>query len=424
MLDAGIDVFSTLNVQHLECLNDRIAELTGIRVRETIPDDVHRRGRRSRADRHHPRGAARAPARRQGLPARRIETALNNFFRVENLAALREVALRQVAEEVEDKRLTTEHVGSREERLSDRGPQAVGERLLALIEPYPGAQRLVRRAWRSAQRLGAELELLWVSPRRGIRRGPAGARSALRQLASVLGTRLYVEESDDSPAAVADVAKKHGTTYILMGAPKPRAGSGGCGRRSAAADGAASRRGRADGRRPCKREPSDVPGSRPPRRDRGGGKHMSTGAAAIAVAAARGRVACGLPAADSRRLQARRDQSQPVSAILLPFTGSLSRGAHSRPRYGWRRPRAPRPDAGVSRAGAQNLPLSPRSRHNADGMPLLEVIEQRAEAQGVPVDSRVARGRTPRDALRRLLEARTSTGSSSPPDRARTSRRA
>src|SRR5208283_1332869 len=95
-------------------------------------------------------------------PAERIDAALNNFFKVENLAALREVALRQVAEGVGAKRLTTELVGSREESLASDAPRAVGERLLALVEPYSGAQRLVRRAWRSAQRLGAELDLLWV----------------------------------------------------------------------------------------------------------------------------------------------------------------------------------------------------------------------------------------------------------------------
>ena len=60
------------------------------------------------------------------------------------------------------KRLTTELLGSREESLAADAPQAVGERLLALVEPDPGAQRLVRRAWRSSQRLGAELDLLWV----------------------------------------------------------------------------------------------------------------------------------------------------------------------------------------------------------------------------------------------------------------------
>src|SRR6202142_2850536 len=94
--------------------------------------------------------------------ADRIETALNNFFRIENLSALREVALRQVAQEVEAKRLVPGGAG-REDRLArTAAPQAVGERLLALITLSPQSQRVVRRAWRSAQRLGADLDLLWI----------------------------------------------------------------------------------------------------------------------------------------------------------------------------------------------------------------------------------------------------------------------
>ena len=106
MLAAGIDVFSTVNVQHLESLNDQVAELTGIRVRETVPDAVIGAADEvvliditpAVADR-----AAASPAR--SIRAERVPAALNNFFKVENLAALREVALRQVAEEVEAKRM-------------------------------------------------------------------------------------------------------------------------------------------------------------------------------------------------------------------------------------------------------------------------------------------------------------------------------
>ncbi|HVW18928.1 MAG TPA: histidine kinase, partial [Solirubrobacteraceae bacterium] len=98
-------------------------------------------------------------------------------------------------------------------------------RLLALVEPYPGAQRLVRRAFRSAQRLGAELDLLWVRPP-GTRLSDERQRSldALRELASVLGAQLIVEESDQVPAAIADVARRRGSTYVLMGKPRPARG--------------------------------------------------------------------------------------------------------------------------------------------------------------------------------------------------------
>jgi len=225
VLAAGIDVLSTLNVQHLESLNDRIAELTGIRVRETIPDDVL--GRADEVVMIDLTPEALLDRLRAGkvYPPERIGPALNNFFRIENLAALREVALRQVAEEVGHKRLITEHVVSREESMASEAPQAVGERLLALVEPYPGAQRLVRRAWRSAQRLGADLDLLWVSPpSRRLSEDEERSLAALRQLASVLGARLIVEESDELAGTVAEVARRQGTTYVLMGASRPARG--------------------------------------------------------------------------------------------------------------------------------------------------------------------------------------------------------
>ena len=156
VLDAGIDVFSTVNVQHLESLNDQVAELTGVRVRETFPDSVLARGRRGRADGPDARGADPAAARREGLPAERIPTALSSFFRVENLSTLREVALRQVAEEVESKRLVTpaEALGTREEKLSARPRRRWPSGCSRWSRPSESSQRLVRRAWRSAQRLG------------------------------------------------------------------------------------------------------------------------------------------------------------------------------------------------------------------------------------------------------------------------------
>jgi two-component system, OmpR family, sensor histidine kinase KdpD len=225
VLDAGIDVLSTLNVQHLESLNDRITELSGIRVRETIPDAVLGHADEVVLVDITPEALLDRLRAGKVYPPERIDAALNNFFRIENLSALREVALRQVAEEVGAKRLTTDLIGSREESLAADAPQAVSERLLALVEPYPGAQRLVRRAWRSAQRLGGELDLLWVR-RPGQRLSDDHQRSllALRQLASVLGATMLEEESDDLAAAIADVSSRRGTTYILMGRSRPARG--------------------------------------------------------------------------------------------------------------------------------------------------------------------------------------------------------
>jgi two-component system, OmpR family, sensor histidine kinase KdpD len=223
VLAAGIDVFSTVNVQHLESLNDQIAELTGTRVRETVPDAVIGEADEVVLIDITPQSLIERLLAGKVYPSERVQSALNNFFKVENLSALREVALRQVAEEVEAKRITVDVVGrSADERLIDTAaPQAVGERLLALITPTPKSQRVVRRAWRSAQRLGAELDILWVADH-DPNADEQEQLEALRRLASVLGAHLLVEHGDDIALVAQRVATDRGTTYVLMGTPKPR----------------------------------------------------------------------------------------------------------------------------------------------------------------------------------------------------------
>ena len=145
VIAAGIDVFSTVNVQHLESLNDQVAELTGVRVRETVPDEEL-----SRADEVvlidlPPEDLVARLRDGKIYDAARVPAALNGFFRVEHLRALREVALRQVADTVDAHRV-------------DAPP--IAERLLALATLDEAGERVVRRAARSAQRLGGELDVL------------------------------------------------------------------------------------------------------------------------------------------------------------------------------------------------------------------------------------------------------------------------
>jgi two-component system sensor histidine kinase KdpD len=157
-------------------------------------------------------------------PAERVTAALNNFFKIENLSALREVALRQVAQEVGSKRIVPfeQNGRPRDELLVDTTtPQAIGERLLALIKPRSESQRIVRRAWRSAQRLGAELDLLWVAEHEP-RPEEQEQLDALRRLATVLGAHLLVERGDDVALVAQRVADERGTTYVLMGTPSER----------------------------------------------------------------------------------------------------------------------------------------------------------------------------------------------------------
>jgi two-component system sensor histidine kinase KdpD len=243
VIEAGIDVYSTVNVQHLESLNDQVTQLTGSRTRETIPDEVL-----SMADEVvlidlTPEALiARLKAGKVYRPER-VQAALNNFFKIENLAALRETALRQVAEDVEVKRLVRSPAPERaasasrrdEERLrgdesgprpsAPTAPQAIAERLLALATLAPHSERVVRRAWRSAQRLDAELDVLVVRPP-GRPPSPEDRKrlEELRRLTAMLGARLRVQEGEDVAAVAIGVARSLGATYVLLGTPSPPKG--------------------------------------------------------------------------------------------------------------------------------------------------------------------------------------------------------
>ena len=237
VLEAGIDVYSTVNVQHLESLNDQIDTAHGLAYARDDPRRGAVDGRRGGADRPHPGGADRRLKAGKVYPAERVPAALNNFFKIENLAALRETALRQVAEDVEVKRLVrwpiSDDRSSPVVRRDEEGlpapardePQAIAERLLALATLAPHSQRVVRRAWRSAQRLDAELDVLVVRPPG---REPSAydreRLEALRRLTSMLGARLRVEEGEDVAAVAVSVARSLSSTYLLMGAPSPRRG--------------------------------------------------------------------------------------------------------------------------------------------------------------------------------------------------------
>ncbi len=212
IVDAGIDVISTVNVQHLESLNDQIAELTGIRVRETFPDGALEDADEVVLVDLSPEALQERLWAGKVYPGERARVALENFFRIDTLSTLRELALREVAEDVESRRS--------ELALDPLSQQAVGERVLALVEPQPKSQRIMRRAWRSAQRLGSDLDALWVKP---TGRPPTADETtqlaALRRLAGVLGAHFLEEEGDDLVAAVRRVAAERGSTYVFVGTP-------------------------------------------------------------------------------------------------------------------------------------------------------------------------------------------------------------
>jgi two-component system sensor histidine kinase KdpD len=224
VLEAGIDVFSTVNVQHLESLNDRVSDLTGVSVRETFPDTVLTSADEVVLIDLTPEALIERLRAGKIYPSERINASLNNFFRIENLAVLRELALRQTAEEVEAKArpLRAAPGGEGEGAGAERH---VAERVLALVDLDDDAQRVIRRACRSAQRIGAELDVLHVSPRGCAPSAEERERlGTLTRLVSELGAQMLVEEGDDIAAAAAEVAAERGSTYFIIGPPGERRG--------------------------------------------------------------------------------------------------------------------------------------------------------------------------------------------------------
>jgi two-component system sensor histidine kinase KdpD len=212
VLDAGIDVISTVNVQHLESLNDAIFELTETRVRETFPDRILNEADEVVLVDLTPEALQDRIRAGKVYPRERAQIALDNFFRAERLSALRELVLREVAEDVEHRRAS--------KTLEPLSQQAVAERVLALIEPQPKSQRIMRRAWRSAQRLGAEMDSLWIrTPGRPPTEDEATQLAALRRLAVILGVHFLEEEGDDLVGTVRRVAAERGSTYVFVGTP-------------------------------------------------------------------------------------------------------------------------------------------------------------------------------------------------------------
>ena len=226
LLDAGIDVLSTMNVQHLESLNDQVTELTGVRVRETVPD-----GALSRADEIvlvdlTPEDLIDRLRAGKVYDRSRVPAALDGFFRIETLQALREVALREVAEDVGSKRTVKGALGAREEKLfGSTEAIPVRERLLALVGLDQRDDRVIRRAWRSSQRLSADLDILVVrDPEAEPNAAERDRLEELRRLSAVLGAHLIIDDDEDPVPAAARVARDRGTTYLFLAAPAARKG--------------------------------------------------------------------------------------------------------------------------------------------------------------------------------------------------------
>jgi two-component system sensor histidine kinase KdpD len=212
LLDAGIDVITTVNVQHLESLNDALTRITGVEQRETIPDDIVRRANQIELVDMAPEALRRRIAHGNVYPRDRIDPALGNYFRAGNLSALRELALLWVADRVDDELLEY-----RDEHGIER-PWETRERLVVAITGAPSAEHLIRRAARMAERSRAEL--LGVHVRRSDGLGAAGGDdrvAAHRQLLTDLGGRYHEIIGDDPAESLVAFARAENATQLVLG---------------------------------------------------------------------------------------------------------------------------------------------------------------------------------------------------------------
>lgn len=216
LLDAGIDVFSTLNVQHLESRADAVRQITGITVRETLPDSVFELADQIELIDLSPETLLERLREGKVYLGDRAEAAAANFFKDTHLTALRELALRFVAERV-DKRLHELRAGSAKQTV-----WRSGERLLVAVGASPFSTQLVR--W--TRRLAAAQGAAWVAVHIESSVSPDAEEQLLIDknlaLARELGAEVVVTHDDDVAAALVRTALQHNATQIVIGKPRAR----------------------------------------------------------------------------------------------------------------------------------------------------------------------------------------------------------
>jgi len=215
LLEAGIDVLTTMNVQHLESLNDQIWQSTGVRVRETIPDWVLKQADEVVMVDLTPRALLNRLERGVVYAPERARAALQNFFKEPTLVALRELAMRQTAHALESRQQDE----VRQTAMMNETQLRADERLLLMIDPTPASAALIRRGRRVADYLQAECLAVYVSrtpDRRDLT--PEERDSVDRQLNFARGLRIETRilEGDDVARTLVTFARMHGVTQILV----------------------------------------------------------------------------------------------------------------------------------------------------------------------------------------------------------------
>lgn len=215
LLEAGIDVITTVNIQHLESLNDVVFSITGIRQAETVPDEVVRAADQIELVDMSPQALRRRMAHGNVYRPEKVDAALTNYFRVGNLTALRELALLWTADRV-DQALES----YREENAIDQ-PWPARERVVVALTGGPEGETLIRRGARIAKRaVGGELLALHVTTTDGLASGSPEVLARQRQLVEGLAGSFHVVTGTDVGEAVLDFARGVNASQIVLGAPR------------------------------------------------------------------------------------------------------------------------------------------------------------------------------------------------------------
>jgi two-component system, OmpR family, sensor histidine kinase KdpD len=221
ILDQGIDVMTTMNVQHLESLNDQMEQITGITVRETIPDWVVKQAEEVIMIDLTPRALLNRLERGVVYPAEKAQVAMQNFFKESTLVALREMALRQTAHEVEERiGQTDDDEAAAESRASgNTAPRKSHDAIVIYISDDPSTAMLVRRGKRMADYLHTNCFAIFVAEHADLNRLPAARRDAVERhlnFARNLHIETRVLMGSDHAKAVVDFARLNNARQIFL----------------------------------------------------------------------------------------------------------------------------------------------------------------------------------------------------------------
>jgi two-component system sensor histidine kinase KdpD len=216
ILDNGIDVYTTVNVQHIESRSDTVSQITGVLVRETLPDEIFEKADEVElVDITPDELLQRFSEGKIYAPERSLE-AIQNFFRKGNITALREMALRIVADRV-DKQVRQYMT---QKRIP--GPWKSGLRLMAVIGPSPQSARLLRWAKNLSYTMGASLLALYVESPGKLNKQQQEQLTKNINLAKQLGAEFITTSNTDVVKAILNIAHKENITHIIVGKPRHR----------------------------------------------------------------------------------------------------------------------------------------------------------------------------------------------------------